>query len=77
MWSNQTLRAFFAITIHYTTGDGDQKLELRSRLGAFRHVLTRHTGLGLAQQFVCVLEELGILHRVGTISKSVPGFCVV
>nr|VWO95490.1 Lmo0415 protein [Ganoderma boninense] len=51
MWSSQTLRSFFAITVHYTTESGDQKLELRSRL---------------AQQFICVLEELGVLHRGST-----------
>ena len=52
-----------AVTLHYCAEDGND-LVVRSRLGAFRHIIDRHTGKSLAEHFVIILKELGILHKV-------------
>ncbi len=53
-----------AVTVHFCAkNDSTQKLELHSRLGAFRHVPGRHTGPNMAAQFFTILEELGILNK--------------
>ena len=51
-------------TVRATARRGRGRLVLRSRLGAFRRVLGRHTGRNLAEHFIAVLRELGILHKV-------------
>lgn len=54
-----------AITLHYCARQQHSKrLVLRSRLGAFRHVLGAHTGENLAAHFISVIEELGVIHKV-------------
>ena len=53
-----------AVTVHFCSKTDDQKLELHSRLGAFRHIPGRHTGANMAMQFLTILEELGVLHKV-------------
>ncbi|PIL28171.1 hypothetical protein GSI_09708 [Ganoderma sinense ZZ0214-1] len=73
LWSSVVLRSFFAITLHYVAEDGDHNIVLRSRLGAFRHILERHTGENLAEQFIAIVEELGILDKIGCITVDNAG----
>ncbi|KAI1788299.1 hypothetical protein LXA43DRAFT_1063663 [Ganoderma leucocontextum] len=68
LWSSVILRSFFAITLHYVAEDGEHNIVLRSRLGAFHHILERHTGKNLAEQFIIVIEELGVLDKIGCIT---------
>ena len=59
------LRGFLAITVHFAAEDlNEKKLVLRTRLGAFRHILGSHTGKNMAAHFLRVLEELDILNWV-------------
>ncbi len=70
MWTSMILRSFLAVTLHYCTEDGTtHEVDVRSRLGAFRHVLGSHSGKNLAIHFITVLKELGILHRVCSYSS--------
>ena len=65
------MRGYMAVTVHFCSKTDDQKLELRSRLGAFRHIPGRHTGANMAMQFLTILEELGVLHKVSFIAASI------
>ncbi len=60
LWSCRILRGFLAITIHFCRHDGEGRLVLRTRLGAFRHIPGRHTGANLASHFLDVLDELEV-----------------
>ncbi|CDO71217.1 hypothetical protein BN946_scf184863.g12 [Trametes cinnabarina] len=75
LWSCRILKGFMAVTLHYCAKDQCDNLVLRTRLGAFRHVQGRHTGENLAQHFVQVLEELGILHKIGVITMDNGSNC--
>lgn len=63
MWTCKILRGYMAVTVHFCAKNHEEKLELHSRLGAFRYVPGRHTGANLATQFITILEELGILNK--------------
>ncbi|KAJ3002031.1 hypothetical protein NUW54_g6071 [Trametes sanguinea] len=75
MWSCRVLKGFMAVTLHYCAKDRHNHLVLRTRLGAFRHVPGRHTGENLARQFVGILEELGILGKIGVITMDNGSNC--
>ncbi|KAI1783161.1 hypothetical protein LXA43DRAFT_1067898 [Ganoderma leucocontextum] len=75
MWTCRILRGYMAVTIHFCAKNAAQKLELRSRLRAFRYVPGRHTGANMAAQFITILEELGILHKVGCITLDNASNC--
>ncbi|KAI1782154.1 hypothetical protein LXA43DRAFT_526027, partial [Ganoderma leucocontextum] len=75
MWTCKILRGYMAVTVHFCAKNDAQKLELRSRLGAFRYVPGRHTGANMAAQFLAILEELGILNKVGCITLDNASNC--
>ncbi len=64
MWMCKILQGYMAITVHFCIKNAANQLELRSRLGTFCYIPGHHTGSNMAQQFVTVLEELGILDKV-------------
>ncbi|KAL7282477.1 hypothetical protein ACG7TL_003948 [Trametes sanguinea] len=69
------LQGFMAVTLHYCAKDRNNQLVLRTRLGAFRHIPGRHTGENLARHFVGILEELGILGKIGVITMDNGSNC--
>jgi hypothetical protein len=66
LWSDGNLRSFMAITGHYLIIDEHGNLVIQSRLLAFRHVSGTHSRAHLAEHFMGVLKELGIVHKVYT-----------
>ncbi|VDC02215.1 unnamed protein product [Peniophora sp. CBMAI 1063] len=76
LWSDPNLRSFMAITVHWATRNRKtHRLELASRLLAFRHLSGEHTGERLAAVFFGVLKEAGIAHKVGHISMDNASNC--
>lgn len=53
-----------AITAHFCSYDKHGNLLVRNRLVAFRHISGAHSGTNLAEHFITILKELGILHKV-------------
>jgi hypothetical protein len=53
-----------AVTLHWVGVKANGALELRVALGAFRYLPGSHTGDNIAEVFVKVLTELGILNKV-------------
>ncbi|THH14369.1 hypothetical protein EUX98_g9621 [Antrodiella citrinella] len=68
LWSNLRLLGFMAITAHYVAVDGDGHLKMYSRLIAFRSVPMKHTGVNLGRIVFEILQEQGLLHRIGFIT---------
>ncbi|OBZ72686.1 putative AC transposase [Grifola frondosa] len=75
LWTDQQLRGFMAVTLHYCAKDTQARLALRARLGAFRYVRGSHTGANLAAHFLEVVEELGIIHKIGMITLNNASNC--
>lgn len=71
LWSDPNLTSYMAITAHYCIKDENGNLVVRSRLVAFRHVTGSHSGTNLAQHFMGVIQELGVLHKVLYTSSDV------
>jgi hypothetical protein len=55
-----------AVTAHYVVEDehAPDVFRQKTRLLAFRHVETSHTGKNLAEAMFAVLQEYGILNNV-------------
>ena len=66
LWSDPNLRSFMAVMAHYATRneDGNGELITRTQLIAFRHIIGKHDGPGLAKAFLQVLMEFELVHRV-------------
>ncbi|KAI9059000.1 hypothetical protein FKP32DRAFT_1606311 [Trametes sanguinea] len=64
-----------AVTLHFCAEDENDDLVIRTRLGAFQHVVGRHTGKNLARHFVEILEELGTLHKIDVITMDNGSNC--
>jgi hypothetical protein len=64
LWSDPNLRSFMAITGHFSSKDEHGNLVICNRLLAFRHVSGTHSGAHLAEHFMAILKELGIVHKV-------------
>ncbi|KAJ2985876.1 hypothetical protein NUW54_g9999 [Trametes sanguinea] len=75
LWSCRVLKGFMAVTLHYCAKDQTNQLVLQTWLGAFRHIKGSHTGPNLARHFVGILEELGILHKIGVITMDNGSNC--
>jgi hypothetical protein len=56
-----------AVTAHFVE---DLDVTLESRLIAFRHVPGSHEGAKLGEVFVKILNEYGILHKIGVITAD-------
>lgn len=68
LWSDPVLDSYMAVTAHYLVRDEKtRKLQWRNGLVAFRFIEGSHTGVNLGRQFVKILEELGVLHKVQSI----------
>ncbi|THH30687.1 hypothetical protein EUX98_g3511 [Antrodiella citrinella] len=70
VWSDKNIRGFMGVTLHFINKDERGHLRLRARLGAFRFIKGTHTGVDLARQFVHILRELGILHKIGMLTMD-------
>lgn len=65
LWSDPILDSYMAVTAHYLVRDKTtRKLQWRSGLVAFRFIEGSHTGVNLGRNFVKILQELGVLHKV-------------
>jgi hypothetical protein len=68
LWSDPGLDSYLAVTGHYLVRDQvTRKLIWRSGLLAFRYIEGSHSGINLAQNFIKIVEELGVLHKVTSI----------
>jgi len=71
LWSDPNLNSYMAITAHYMTRHlKNGSLILRSKLIAFRHMEGSHSGGNIADNFLKVIDELGIAHKVSWLSPS-------
>lgn len=60
LWSDDILRAFVAVTVHYIDQGGD----LAEHLLAFRRIQGRHTGAHIGKTLYSIFEDAGITHKV-------------
>jgi hypothetical protein len=68
LWSDPGLDSYLAVTGHYFVRDKvTRKLIWRSGLLAFRYIEGSHSGVNLAGNFIKIVEELGVLHKVASI----------
>ena len=75
MWGNLNLLAFMAVTAHYILQCSDGNLLLRSRLIAFRNIIGLHNGENLVKYFITILQECGIIKKVGAITLDNASNC--
>ncbi|KAF4618018.1 hypothetical protein D9613_012860 [Agrocybe pediades] len=75
LWFDINLRSFMAVTAHYLRQDEHRNLVLKSRLAAFRHVSGSHSGEPLAEYFLLILKELGVVHKIGMITLDNASNC--
>ncbi|CEL61243.1 Putative AC transposase OS=Zea mays PE=2 SV=2 [Rhizoctonia solani AG-1 IB] len=66
LWSDDSQRSFMCITAHFHNGHRRQV----NRLIAFRVIEGSHTGGHLAETFFEVMEEFGIVHKLGWITMD-------
>ncbi|CAE6443976.1 unnamed protein product, partial [Rhizoctonia solani] len=64
LWSDEKLRAFMAVTLHYINSEG----HLAEHLFAFRRIEGRHTGANIGHELLSVFEEAGIINKIGHIT---------
>ncbi|KAF4617427.1 hypothetical protein D9613_006423 [Agrocybe pediades] len=75
LWSDPNLRSFMAVTAHFLLKDEHTNLVTKNRLVAFRHISGSHSGKHLAEQFLLILKELGIAHKIGMITLDNASNC--
>ena len=68
MWSRTNLESYMAVTAHYASRTG-KHLYVRSDLVAFRYIDGSHSGANIGKEFVCILEEIGCLQKVGFVTS--------
>jgi hypothetical protein len=52
-----------AVTVHFVSKDLNGNLVICNRLATFRHVSGAHSGARLAEHFMEILKELGVIHK--------------
>lgn len=64
LWSDPNLASFLAISSHFYVRDEKGRLQRQNGLIAFRFIEGSHTGANLAQEFIKIVEELGVIGKV-------------
>ncbi|CAE6344915.1 unnamed protein product [Rhizoctonia solani] len=64
LWSDEKLRSFMAVTVHYINSLGD----LSEHLLAFRRIEGRHTGVNVGHALYGIFEDANLIDRIGHIT---------
>lgn len=75
LWTRLNQQAYMAVTAHWVEEGDGTKLKLKSRLIAFRLVSGSHDGVNLAKHFFKILEEFGLLRKLGCVTLDNASNC--
>lgn len=70
LWSDSNMSSFMSVTLHWISRTQDARLELKTALGGFRWVKDKHSGENISARLIEVLDELGILNKIGGITMD-------
>jgi hypothetical protein len=63
IWSNQKLRSFLALTVHWIAAK-NSKLDLRAGLIGFHQLKKKHMGKNIAKTLLHLINRAGIAEKV-------------
>ncbi|KAJ2928061.1 hypothetical protein H1R20_g9035, partial [Candolleomyces eurysporus] len=70
LWTDPNLTPFMAVTAHYYARKPDEGIAYRSGLVAFHYTPGGHSGDELSQHFFKIMDDLDVLHKIGSLTMD-------